>query len=377
MGDTRALLVCPARSSAEILTQPRIRRPPKGLLHAPGALLKLSCSSLSCAWPAAPRLQANKHVCARGDTPHAHVAGANSFYAAALSCRAADLPLFRKAEASNSSGLRSTTFSVSVNKQLQYTRSCLIWQLSSWQAMLIRPGGNIPLLPCAAVLCPCPPCMQLVDLHKLETPSLKRYRRAFQLAEVDAAAPKADLVTAVQRHFTTQVRLAGLRSIMEKEEKEDTDRQSTTARVQGCHRTNQQTTLGCVHCEASHRHLPDAGATCLGVHVHAGAAQSCVHVGAQTVVLVLLHPQEVDEDEVLCELVISLRRRYKQQQQRQRLLAQQYSSDQQDCYYYSQQQAQYSDDDSAADQQLRQLILLQQQYVYLGPGLFQGQQQQE
>jgi hypothetical protein len=46
---------------------------------------------------------------------------------------------------------------------------------------------------------------QLVDLHKLETTSLKRYRRAFQLGEVDAAAPKADLVTAVQRHFTTQV----------------------------------------------------------------------------------------------------------------------------------------------------------------------------
>lgn len=174
----------------EILTQPRIRRPPKGLLPAP------------------------------------------------------DMPLFRKAEASNSSGLRTTTYS-------------------------------------------------LVDLHKLETTSLKRYRRAFQLAEVDAAAPKADLATAVQRHFTTQ---------------------------------------------------------------------------------------EVDEDEVLCELAISLRRRYKQQQQRQRLLAQQYACEQQEQYCYSQQQqqqAQYSDDDSTADQQLRQLILLQQQYVYLGPGLFQGQQQQQ
>lgn len=107
-------------------------------------------------------------------------------------------------------------------------------------------------------------------------------------------------------------------------------------------------------------------------------------LGAPTVVVLklLLHRiQEVDEDEVLCELVISLRRRYKQQQQqRQRLLAQQYSSEeQQECYYYTQQQqqGQYSDDDSAADQQLRQLILLQQQYVYLGPGLFQGQQQQQ
>lgn len=44
-----------------------------------------------------------------------------------------------------------------------------------------------------------------MDLHKLETTSLKRYRRVFQLPEVDAAAPKAQLVTAVQRHFTTQV----------------------------------------------------------------------------------------------------------------------------------------------------------------------------
>ena len=48
--------------------------------------------------------------------------------------------------------------------------------------------------------------LQLVDLHKLECTSLKRYRRAFQLGEVDAAAPKADLATAVQRHFTSQVR---------------------------------------------------------------------------------------------------------------------------------------------------------------------------
>lgn len=47
--------------------------------------------------------------------------------------------------------------------------------------------------------------LQLVDLHKLETTSLKRYRRVFQLGEVDAAAPKSDLLTAVQRHFTTQV----------------------------------------------------------------------------------------------------------------------------------------------------------------------------
>jgi hypothetical protein len=47
--------------------------------------------------------------------------------------------------------------------------------------------------------------MQLVDLHKLESTSLKKYRRVFQLGEVDAAAPKAQLVTAVQRHFSMQV----------------------------------------------------------------------------------------------------------------------------------------------------------------------------
>jgi hypothetical protein len=45
----------------------------------------------------------------------------------------------------------------------------------------------------------------LVDLHKLESTSLKTYRRVFQLGEVDAAAPKAQLVTAVQRHFSMQV----------------------------------------------------------------------------------------------------------------------------------------------------------------------------
>lgn len=54
-----------------------------------------------------------------------------------------------------------------------------------------------------------PPPMQLVNLHKLDTISLKRYRRVFQLSEVDAAAQKEALLLAVQRHFTTQASGAG------------------------------------------------------------------------------------------------------------------------------------------------------------------------
>lgn len=89
--------------------------------------------------------------------------------------------------------------------------------------------------------------MQLVDLHKLETTSLKRYRRAFQLVEVDAAAPKADLVTAVQRHFTTQVQPAQQQQHHLKKEKNRTPTVSPTAGQPGCrgrHHAKQQTHLG-------------------------------------------------------------------------------------------------------------------------------------
>lgn len=79
-----------------------------------------------------------------------------------------------------------------------------------------RPPTNTRFLtPCAAPAHPllpptfppsrCSPLLQLVGLHKLETTSLKRYRHTFQLPGVDAAAPKADLLSAVTRHFTTQV----------------------------------------------------------------------------------------------------------------------------------------------------------------------------
>eukprot|EP00879_Flechtneria_rotunda_P007493 GHRR01007861.1.p1 GENE.GHRR01007861.1~~GHRR01007861.1.p1 ORF type:complete len:205 (+),score=85.37 GHRR01007861.1:354-968(+) len=49
------------------------------------------------------------------------------------------------------------------------------------------------------------PCSSLVNLHKLDTVSLKRYRRVFKLPEADPVAPEDELVFAVKRHFTSQV----------------------------------------------------------------------------------------------------------------------------------------------------------------------------
>lgn len=51
--------------------------------------------------------------------------------------------------------------------------------------------------------------MSLVNLGKLDDVSLKRYRRVFQLDEpydTEAEISKEELILAVSRHFTTQVR---------------------------------------------------------------------------------------------------------------------------------------------------------------------------
>lgn len=50
-----------------------------------------------------------------------------------------------------------------------------------------------------------PEGIEAVNLHKLETASLRRYRRVHQLGDVDPSAPKDELVNAVNRHFRNQL----------------------------------------------------------------------------------------------------------------------------------------------------------------------------
>jgi hypothetical protein len=161
-----------------------------------------------------------------------------------------EAPLYKKASATTtSSGYRSSS----------YTVSCIsLTRARAQRASLLLTRS--PLTP------------QLVNLRKLETVSLKRYRRVFQLGGAEESPHKEALLPAVLNHFTSQVGLMGW----------------VCARVNA---QGQDLLPSCTRC----RKLT----ACAGVRAPAPIAHRV---------------QEVQESSVLSEFVGTLRRRYRRQQ---------------------------------------------------------------